>query len=61
MSDDELTAIYTKLARSGELASSGGIGIDLISRLCEHLGWRLSFSSRPEEGTTAVLDFGVPG
>ena len=60
MSDDELTAIYTKLARSGELASSGGIGIDLISRLCEHLGWRLSFSSRPEEGTTAVLDFGVP-
>jgi signal transduction histidine kinase len=57
MSDAEMSAVYTRLARSGELAGSSGIGIELISRLCEHLGWQLRFSSVPDKGTTAVLDF----
>jgi signal transduction histidine kinase len=57
MSDEELSAVYTRLARSGDLAPAGGIGLDLITRLCEHLGWRLSFSSAPGRGTTAELDF----
>ena len=35
----------------------GGIGLDLISRLCEHLGWKLTFDSQPQRGTTARLDF----
>jgi signal transduction histidine kinase len=56
MSDAELSALYTRLARSGQLGDSGaGIGIELIMRLCEHLGWRLTFSSEPERGTTAIL------
>lgn len=59
MSDEEKSALYTRLARSGELTGSG-IGIDLISRLCAHLGWRLTFSSQPQRGTVAVLDF-APG
>lgn len=57
MSDDEMSAVYTRLARSGEMLGTAGIGIDLISRICEHLGWRLSFTSAPGEGTTATLDF----
>ena len=36
-----------------------GIGLDLIGRLCEHLGWRLSLSSDGGKGTEAVLDLRV--
>ncbi len=43
MSDEEMSAVYTRLARSGEFIATAGIGIELISRLCAHLGWRLSF------------------
>jgi signal transduction histidine kinase len=61
MSHEELSAIYTRRVRSGEIGASGGIGLDLIKRLCEHLGWQLSFSSSPGRGTTAVLDFAAAG
>jgi signal transduction histidine kinase len=58
MSDREMSDLYTKLARSGDTGGSGdGIGIELISRLCAHLGWRLSFESRSGKGTIAVLEF----
>ncbi len=56
MSAEEMTALYTSMARSGERGSAG-IGIELISRICEHLGWRLGFASAPRRGTTATLDF----
>ena len=58
MSDQEMSAVYTRLARSGEMIGAG-IGIDLISRLCEHLGWRLGFATELHKGTTATLDFGT--
>lgn len=59
MSDKEMSAVYTRLARSGEaVGGATGIGIELVSRLCEHLGWRLGFRSERGKGTTAVLDFG---
>lgn len=58
MSEVEMSAIYTNLARSSEVGDyEAGIGIDLIARLCEHLGWRLTLQSQPERGTTATLDF----
>jgi signal transduction histidine kinase len=59
MSDAEMAATYTRLARAGTVAG-GGIGLDLIARLCAHLGWTLAFESRPEGGTAARLDFGAP-
>ena len=59
MSDEELSAVYTRLARSGEGVGATGIGLELISRLCEHLGWRLGFSSERSRGTTATLEFGT--
>ncbi|MEO6517481.1 MAG: HAMP domain-containing sensor histidine kinase, partial [Pseudoxanthomonas sp.] len=43
MSPEEISRIYAKVARGGR--DGGGIGLDLISRLCEHLGWQLRFSS----------------
>ena len=56
MSNEEMSALYTRLARAGDTPPSAGIGLELIARICEHLGWKLSFSSAPRKGTRAVLD-----
>ncbi len=56
MSPEEISRIYAQLAR-GEGRDGGGIGLDLIARLCEHLGWRLDIDSAPERGTVARLRF----
>ena len=57
MSPEEISAIYARLARGGGDRSGGGIGLDLISRLCEHLHWTLWFDSAPGRGTTTTLRF----
>ncbi|GAB3750752.1 sensor histidine kinase [Lysobacter olei] len=57
MSPEEISAIYAKLARGGGDRGGGGIGLDLISRLCEHLHWTLRFESAPGRGTTTTLRF----
>lgn len=53
MSPEEISRIYAKVARGGR--DGGGIGLDLISRLCEHLGWQLRFSSVAGRGTRTTL------
>ncbi len=53
MSPEEISALYARVARDGR--DGGGIGLDLISRLCEHLGWQLEFSSVSGRGTRATL------
>lgn len=57
MTPEEIGAIYAQLARGGGERGGGGIGIDLISRICEHLGWRLEFFSGPDAGTRTSLWF----
>lgn len=57
MTPEEIGAIYAKLARGGGERGGGGIGIDLISRVCEHLGWRLEFFSGAGSGTRTTLWF----
>jgi signal transduction histidine kinase len=37
----------------------GGIGLELIARLCEHLGWELRIESRERQGTRVTLDLGA--
>jgi signal transduction histidine kinase len=54
MSPEEIAQIYARVARGGG-RDGGGIGLDLISRLCEHLGWRLDFASDEGRGTTTTL------
>ena len=56
MSPEEISALYAQVARGGRDGS--GIGLDLISRLCEHLGWSLEFSSVPGRGTRTTLHLG---
>ena len=57
MTPEEISAIYARVARGGGERSGGGIGLDLISRLCEHLGWQLDVSSDQGSGTTTTLRF----
>ena len=54
MSAAEISALYRRQLRS---ASRGGIGLDLIQRLCVHLGWQLHIATRAGGGTRATLCF----
>lgn len=56
MTPEELSAIHTRMARGGG-HDGAGIGLQLIARLCAHLGWTLDIASAPEHGTTARLEF----
>ena len=59
MTPEEISAIYARMARGADSDRDrgGGIGLELISRLCEHLGWRLSLASDEGSGTTTTLTF----
>lgn len=59
MSAAERNALQTRLVRAG-LQQSNGIGLDLVARLCEHLGWTLTLQANATGGTTASLSFGSP-
>jgi signal transduction histidine kinase len=54
MTPEEISRIYAHLARGGS-RDGGGIGLDLLARLCEHLGWTLSIQSAPGRGTISRL------
>lgn len=59
MSPEEISIIYARMARGGDGGRNGsGIGLDLIARLCEHLGWRLEIEPRTPRGTRVTLDLG---
>lgn len=65
MTPEQVSAIYGRLARTGADApmSNGngvGIGLDLLARLCEHMGWHLEFTSTPGTGTTTTLHLADP-
>ena len=58
MTPEEISRISAQIARGGG-REGGGIGLDLLARLCEHLGWRLSFVSAPGRGTVSRLYLGT--
>lgn len=55
MTPEEISALYSRLARGGAERAGAGIGLDLIARLCEHLDWSLAFHSSRGSGTVATL------
>jgi len=57
MSPEQISEIYTRMARAEGAGGDSGIGLALIARLCEHFGWHLELQSDREQGTTAVLQF----
>lgn len=54
MSPEEISQLYARHVR-GEGRDGGGIGLDLIARLCDHLGWQLDIEASPDQGTRARL------
>lgn len=53
MSPEEITAIYARIAKGRE--RGGGIGLPLIGRLCQHLGWSLDIASGIGQGSRIAL------
>lgn len=61
MSPEQISAIYARQAHGhGHSRGGGGLGLELITRLCRHLGWQLVIAPRDSgRGTRATLDMGV--
>ena len=57
MSPEQISALYTRMARDSGRPADSGIGLELIARLCEHLGWHLALRSDSTRGTIATLQF----
>lgn len=56
MTPEEISALYARIARGED--RGGGIGLALIARLSEHLGWQLDIQPAPGgRGTRVCLDF----
>lgn len=54
MSAEQISALYTRMAQGG--SRRAGIGMDLIARLGEHLGWTLRIEPNEPRGTRVCLD-----
>jgi len=59
MSPEEIGALHARMVREGGARNGDGIGLELIGRLCEHLGWDLRIEPHPPQGTRVVLDLGA--
>jgi signal transduction histidine kinase len=56
MTPEEVSRLYAQMARGGgDARAGGGIGLNLLARLCEHLNWGLSIQSTPGSGTVSQL------
>ena len=57
LSPEEISRIYSLLARGGNRSIGQGIGLPLIARICEHLSWHLDVQSNDvTRGTLMTLD-----
>ncbi len=56
MSPEDIGRLYAAMARRGDSHVGDGIGLALIGRICEHLGWTLEIDSSQGWGTTVRLD-----
>jgi signal transduction histidine kinase len=54
--DDELHQVFQRYHRGPE-SSGAGIGLSLVKRVCDRLGWHIALDSREGSGTTATLRF----
>ncbi len=54
MTPEEISALYSRMARGGD--HRAGIGLALIARLSEHLGWHLEIEPDAPHGTRIRLD-----
>lgn len=50
----EIARLYGEAARDGR-TRQGGIGLPLVARLCQHLGWQVSVDERPDGAAVTRL------
>ena len=55
MTPQEISAMYARAVRD-ESGVSSGIGMQLLARISEHLGWTLRYEDANGHGTIATLD-----
>lgn len=56
MAAEEISKLYETLARQGDGQHGRGVGLELMGRICEHLGWVLEIRADSDGGTLATLD-----
>lgn len=56
MTPEEIGRLYTATARASQPRAGRGIGLELIHRISEHLGWTLRLRAGSPQGTVAELD-----
>ncbi|HEY4080874.1 MAG TPA: HAMP domain-containing sensor histidine kinase [Burkholderiaceae bacterium] len=49
--------LFERLPHSSTPGGGAGLGLALAKRICEHLGWRISYAPRPEGGSRFLLEF----
>lgn len=54
--DEALGRVFERHYRGPDSAGAG-IGLFLVKRICDRLGWRIALHSNPMRGTTATLRF----
>ena len=52
----QLPTLFERRVRGGSSLGSG-LGLNIVRRICERLGWTLELDSRPGAGTRVVLGF----
>lgn len=56
MPAEDISKLYATLARQGDGQHGRGVGLELMGRICEHLGWVLEIQADEGGGTLATLD-----
>jgi signal transduction histidine kinase len=54
--EGDIERVFDRHFRGSDSAGAG-IGLSLVKRVCDHLGWSIALSSGPNKGTLATLSF----
>ena len=55
MNADEVSAVFRPFYRAGEQRGGHGVGLTIVRRFADRLGWSVDIDSQPDEGTRVVL------
>lgn len=58
IAEDRFPAVFDRHVK-GEESSGSGLGLSIVARITQTLGWQIAIESRPGEGTQVTVRFGV--
>ncbi len=59
MTPEAISRAYTRRARAGAADTGGGLGLSIVQRVCNHIGWQLAIESSDGSGTSITVAFGT--